>query len=383
MCGVITIVFACLPFISIPLLIAGIIFDKKHNLIYGILLALFLAIIAYNFNPKEEHDLYRYYFDMQNYYANINFMQFVISNMFSNTKFLFVILQFIITKIGNYRLLPFIITFIGYAITFYIILDYSKLKAIKARVKIMVLLIFICVFYHINFISGLAQYLSIIIGFLAFYLEFIKEKKKWFYKILYILPMFIHLSMIIIPLIRIFIQFDFKRSKKYFFIFLIVYDLMPNVIYGILNLIPIMSALASKINSYMLQSDSIFTVKYEIGTLLLLIFYMYIYYSERKKIIDELPEKYMNFIEIILLFNLCSIPYRAIFTRVLNISILSMTVFLLIYFEKIKSKNTLFILIGLLLFSIVFGSVNLNNILGNDYNGIFQNFLHSIIYYLK
>lgn len=383
MCGIVTIIFICVPFISIPLLILGIIFDKKYNWTYGILLALLLAIIAYNFNPTQEHDLYRYYFEMQNYYTNINFEQFINSNMFSNTKFLFVLLQFIIAKLGNYRILPFIITFFGYAITFYVILDYSKVKDINTKTTVIMLLIFICIFYHINFISGLAQYLAIIIGFLAFYLEFIKVKKKWFYKLLYILPMFIHLSMIIIPAIRIFIQFDFKKTKKILFVVLAIYVLLPNVLYEVIKLVPMMSMVAQKINSYMLNTDSIFIMKYEVATLFLLIFYLYIYYSGRNKIKEEVPEKYINFTEMILLFNICSAPYRAIFTRILNISILAMTIFLMIYFEKVKSKNALIIFIGLVLFSVALGSVNLNNIIANDYNGIFQNFAHSIIYYLK
>ena len=69
----VTIIFACAPFIAIPLIILGIVMDKKHNVIYGILLALLLAMIAYNFNPKEGHDLYRYYFEMDSYYSNIDF----------------------------------------------------------------------------------------------------------------------------------------------------------------------------------------------------------------------------------------------------------------------------------------------------------------------
>lgn len=376
-------IFDYIPFIAIPLLIIGIIMDKKHKFIYGILLALLLAIIAYNFNPKEEHDLYRYYSEIENYYQNINIERFVQKNMFNNTKFLFVILEFIVAQIGNNRLLPFIITFIGYSLTFYMILDYSKIKKIRPLTTIVVLFTFILTFYHINFISGLAQYLAIVIGFFAFYMEYVKQKKKWYYKILYVIPMLIHLSMIIIPCIRLLMCFNFKKIKKFYIILLLIYALLPNLIYQIINLIPNMSMIAYKINSYMLNEDSIFIMAYDIGTLILLIFYILIYYTSRKKLKDEIGEEFSYFIEIILLFNIFSIPYRSIFSRLFNISLLSMNLYLLVYLQKIKRNQLLVILFIIMIFAFIFGRVNLNIILDNDFNGIFSDITQNISYYFK
>lgn len=380
---IVIILFTILPFITIPLIFFGMIKDKKHNIIYGMLLALLLAIIAYNFNPKVQHDLYRYYSEMNHYYANINFEQFFNKNMFHNTKFLFVLLEFIVSQIGNMRLLSFIITFIGYSLTFYVILDYSKLKNIKPITTIIILVTFILIFYHINFISGLAQYLSIIVGFLAFYMEYIKQKKKWYYKILYILPMLIHISMIIIPIIRILLCFNFKKIKKYYILILFAYILLPNIIYQVFNAIPNLSMIANKINSYMLNEESIFIMTYDIATLLLLLFYCFIYYLTRKRLNEEIPEKFSNLIEIILLLNLFSIPYRAIFSRIFNISILSINIYFLSYINKTKKNELFMLLIVIGIFSVAFGGVNLNNIITNNFNNIFSNIFHNIIYYLK
>lgn len=251
---VITILFLCVPFIAIPLLIIGIILDKKHNVIYGILLALLLAIIAYNFNPNEMQDLYRYYYEMDVFYSNIDFDRYM-EDAFDNTKIVFKALQFLFSQIGNFRLLPFFITFIGYSITFYIILDYSKIKKINPYITLFTIMIFMCTFYHINFMSGLAQYLAMTIAFLGFYLEFVKKKKKIIYKLLYVIPIFIHISMIIVLAFRILMIFDFKKTKKYFLIFLIIYAILPSILYNILNLIPRMEIIATKINSYMVQGN--------------------------------------------------------------------------------------------------------------------------------
>ena len=379
----VTIIFACAPFIAIPLIILGIVMDKKHNVIYGILLALLLAMIAYNFNPKEGHDLYRYYFEMDSYYSNIDFERFVERNMFNNTKFLFVILEFLVAQIGNNSLLQFIITFIGYAITFYIILDYSKLKDIKPGITLCVMLIFIFTFYHINFISGLAQYLAIVVGFLGFYLEYIKGKKKWFYKLLYIIPALIHMSMILIILLRLLLCFNYKSIKKYYILALIAYALLPSIVYQIFSVIPSLSMIAYKINGYMLNEVSIFAGIYDIGTLMLLILYMYIYYTSKNKLTKELPEKFIQFVEIVLLLNIFSIPYRSIFARILNLTILCINIYLLSYLKNTKNRHLIIILLALFMFCVVLGSVNFNNIISNDFNNIFSNLLNNITYYFE
>lgn len=379
---IITVLFICAPFISIPLLILGLIKDKKHKIVYGILLAIILAIIAYNFIPKEQHDLYRYYFENDCYYANINFERFVREVMFNNSKFLFVILQYIVAQIGNNRILPFIITFIGYSLIFYIIIDFSKIKQVKPIVTVGVLAFFVLTFYHINFMSGLAQGLSIVLSFLAFYMEYIKGKKKWYYKILYIIPVFIHLSMVAMLFLRVVLQFRLKgRGKICFILILILYTVFPNIIYQILNVIPGMTMIANKINSYVLNANSIFISVYDIATLCMLIFSMVIYYTSKKQIKDEFNKNFLKFMEIVMLFNLFSILYRDIFSRTFNISLLSMCLYLLVYIDRIKTKKSIFIIIGLIFFSIALGSVNLNNILVNNYNDIFSNITQNVFFY--
>ena len=179
------------PFLAIPFVIFGVAKDKKHSVIYSLLLALPLSLIAYNIIPDVSKDLYRYYVEMNYTYKYMSVFEYI-NVIFSNTKILFNTIQFIITKIGNYNLLPFFITLIGYSISFYIIFDYSNLKKIKFRYTLIILISFVCIFYHINFISGLAQYLAISISFLAFYQEYIKGKNKLIYKLLYILPSLIH-----------------------------------------------------------------------------------------------------------------------------------------------------------------------------------------------
>lgn len=379
---IISILFFIAPFISIPFIFFGILFDKKHNFIYSLLLALVFALVAYNFIPNQNHDLYRYYYEMEYFYSNISWERYLFY-AFSNTKIIFVFFQYIFSQIGNYRLLPFFITFIGYLISFYIILDYSKLKKYRGITKILIILFFACIFYHINFISGLAQYLSISIGFLGFYLEFIKGKNKIIYKILYIIPIFIHISMFIIPLIRIVLHFDFRKIKSKYITTLIIYMFFPILIYKITSLFPALDMISSKIYSYMVMGNrSLFTV-YDIFTFLLILFFLIIFYDNKDKIKKEVSNKFLEFTELILLFNVFSPLYRDIFSRILNISILCMCLYIMSLISITNSKKLPIILIFILLFSVILGSVSFNIFRNNDFNNIFSNLFNNFNYYIS
>ena len=211
---IVSFLFIIAPFLTIPIILYSMVVDKKHSTIYAILLALAIAIIAYNFNPKTSQDLYRYYYLMEHQYSTLSFTEYI-KVMFNNNKLLFIFFCYIISRIGNYKLLQSIIVFTAYFLVFYTILDYAKLKNIKAYKAILIIILFMAIFYFIGFFSGLAQFLGIAVGFYIFYLEYIKKKEKFIYKLLYILPMLIHVSLATLLIFRILLAFDNKKVKKY------------------------------------------------------------------------------------------------------------------------------------------------------------------------
>ncbi len=377
------ILFVCMPFMAIPVVIVGIIVDRKHSYIYALLLAIIFAIIAYNFRPNETQDLYRYYVEMRTHYSNISFEVFI-QELFSNTKVIFKTLQYFIALTQNYNLLPFICTLFGYFISFYMILDCAKEYKLKPSLTVIILFIFVLSFYHINFLSGLAQYLAISIGVLGFYLEYVKNKKKSIYKILYIVSFLIHASMIIIPIIRILLNFDYKKIKKVYLIVLIMYAFLPTIIYQIFNILPGMQTIAQKMNYYLLQGNGISTT-FEIVSLLLLVLYIFIFYRTNRKnklVKNTNLNKYFDFVEMILLLNIFSIFYKDIFLRIFNISILSMLIYIIIYLKNSNKENIILILI-LCIFSVLIGSVNLNILLANNFGDVFTNITENLFYYFK
>ena len=115
----------------------------------------------------------------------------------------------------------------------------------------------------------------------------------------------------------------------------------------------------------------------------LLIFYIYLFYSSRKKLREEFSTKFFEFMEIVLLFNIFSCFYRDIFSRILTLTMLLYNIYFLIYLSKCTKKQLTLIIPIILLFCIALGSVNINNILENDYNNIFENMNENIFYFVS
>lgn len=346
------------PFISIPFILFGAIYEgKRHPILYSILLSIPFALLAYNYVPDISKDLYRYYVEMKYIYEGMDLAGYL-GVMFGNTKVLFNTIQFIFTKIGNYNLLPLAITLIGYSITFYIILDYLKICNCKRKYVALILFVFICVFYHINFISGLAQYLAISISFLAFYLEYVKNKKGIGYKLLYILPCVIHITMVMALFFRILMSFKFEKINKVYLVILIIYLIIPNIflIFFSGNYL-----LTEKIKTYMVNGDRLLSSTYEIAMAALFLIIFIFFTTTKKKVIDITSDKFIELGYIFMLFNLFSIRYEDIFLRFFNYSFLYIILYLGIYLEKIETKNKKFIISFILLICVIFGSVNINN----------------------
>lgn len=378
-------IFLLAPFLTIPLIVLGILKDKKNTFIYIVLLAILIAIVAYNFNPKQEQDLYRYNYLMEEKYSQLNLWEYF-EIMFQNNKFIFTLLMYITAKIGNYSILPFICTFIGYFIVIYTIFDYVKIKKIQQYKGILILIAFICIFYFINFISGLAQFLATSISFLAFYLEYIKGKTKKYYKILYILPGFIHASMFSAIIIRILLNFKLKNTKFIIIPLFILYGLARNFIYNIVILfdnIPLISVLVSKAEMYLLDSPNTFYSIYPVTITLLVFCYLLIYLLTNKKVRETENEKFCDLIFIVLFFNICSIQYYTIFVRILDFSIILMNIYLIKVIEIIDKKNKIIIISLIIIFSLALGSVNFNLIRTNDFGKIEGHCYQNIFYFLS
>lgn len=380
---VISLIFIIAPFLCIPLIILGLIRDKKHSIVYIVLLALLMALIAYNLNPEYEYDLYKYKYVMEKEYSILDFGQYV-QIIFDNNKFLFEFLKYIISQIGNYRLLPFIGVFTGFLIVFYTIFDYAKIKNISVYKAIFVILTFICILNFLDFASGIAQILAVIIAMFSFYLEYIKEKKKWYYKLLYILPGFIHASMFIAIILRILLNFNLKKYIKFVIPLLIFYGIAGNFIAYIISpfeVIPIIGTLISKAGMYLVDRPACWDSTYGIALMLLNIFYLTIFLITSRH--NKEKGKFDELILLIILFNIFSVQYYDICARFSSFAMVLMNIYFLKVFSFDIKKYNYIIIIAMLAFSIAFGSVNYNRIASSDFNNIWNNLYQNVFYFLR
>ena len=206
--------FLIYPILTIPLIIIGSIKDKKHRIIYMMLLAFDLALISLHLDPS------KYGLDLNVYFSTMDIMKQMRLESFLQTyvtqkEFLTNILFYIYASLGNYNLWTFTVTFLCYGIFFYILTDYAKVKDISNKNYIVIMVVSLLFYNNLYAITGLRNSLAMMIFLLAVYVEYFKEKKNILWKILYIIPCFIHMSMAIGVVLRLCMIFYKNKNKKY------------------------------------------------------------------------------------------------------------------------------------------------------------------------
>lgn len=342
-----TIFFLVVPIMSIPILIIAFIKDSKYRKIYGFLLAISLGIVSFEIDVKKLNlDLRVYYGQME----MLKFMNFskVLDILILEKEPITNLMFFIIAKIGVYPLWQFITTFINYFIIFFILSDYAKIKKIGNKTFAIILIFTVALMNNIFLLTGIRNTCALMIYLYLLYSEYIKQKKGIIYKILYIVPVLIHMSMIIGIIIRILINIKIKKYRIFVIIGFIIYASSPSLILqlsGLLGKISIFSDLIDKLQVYLFNS---MTFNFNsIAHLFLLIYFMFYYYRISKKRKQEQIKitNLCNALELVLIFNICSFSYWDIFLRWSDISIILFSLFLMDNVKMIKMKKSINMLI--------------------------------------
>lgn len=361
-----TIFFLVIPVMSIPILIIGFIKDRKHRMIYGFFLAISLAIVSFKLDVKN------LYIDLNVYYGQMRILKVMDFNKILDvltlekepiTNLVF----FIIAKIGVYPLWQFITTFINYYIIFFILSDYAKTKNLENKTFGIILIFTVALINNIFLLTGIRNTCALMVYLYLLYIEYIKQKRGIIYKILYIVPVLIHMSMIIGIIIRILMNIKINKHRMLIVIGFIIYASSPNLILqlsGTLGKISIFSDLIDKLQVYLFNS---MTFNFNsIVHLLLLIYFMFVYYmiSRKRKHEKFKITNLYNALELMLIFNVCSFSYWDIFLRWSDISIILFSLFLVDNINMIKIKQSIngLIIFCFLIFFIYIQYVNLKEL---------------------
>ena len=204
-------IYFFLPIIGGAFVLLFYLFDtKKNSFLYSLLLGVTLGIIAYYFVPPHDYDLYRHHIIVENYIGK-DLTFFISSLKLIDCEFFPLLISYIISFTKNVDLLQFVITTIGYTIIFYIIHDYRKNTNIDIFTFIIVTLFTFFGFNALNFISGLWNYIAIILFSLSLYFDYIKKYNKKICYLLYFITLLFHNSMIF-PIIILIIYKIFNNK---------------------------------------------------------------------------------------------------------------------------------------------------------------------------
>ena len=345
--------FLIYPILTVPLILIGSIVDKKNRIIYMILLAFDIALISMKLDPSG------YELDLNVYFSTMDIMKKIrwetfIQTYISQKEFLNNILYYIFASVGNYHLWTFTVTFICYVTIFYIITDYSKIKQISNKEYIIMLLLLILFYNNLFAITGLRSSMALIVYVFALYEEYFKENKKLIYKILYIIPCLIHMSMALGFVLRIIMIFYKKPNKKYIIALLMVYALSPAVVLTIaskLNGMAIFSDLYAKTNAYSGSGANILNNTYN---LVKIIAFINLFIIFEKTYINQ-ESKIRDITELICLFTLLSSNYSLVRDRWYDACIILLVLCFINNIKKYFTINGLYkvVLLGTVLFMLI------------------------------
>lgn len=290
------------------------------SFLYIFIPALLLACLAYCFKPFGDNvcDLTAYYgwMDKMLIFEGLDLFLYLMRA----GEIIIMIYFYIIARIGNYQLLQFFPTLIFYYSMFYMIYNYAKKNKISKKYIFIVIILFLSLFKYIFIVSSFRYSLAYCLFALGIYFDLIEHKTEKKYKLFYILPIFIHISTIMLLFFRI--LFYFKEKKIFWFILglvlLICIFPLPFIKFlALFNSLPLVSYLVNKINYYLLSEIVPIFLQYIFRifqAIVFLIFGLIAY-----KINNNSKEKdYILFYIMICIFMITTVSYYSVFMRLID-----------------------------------------------------------------
>lgn len=191
------------PFLGYVLGFLGLIYDKKHWKGYALCLSFAMANLAYFYVPKEDTDLVRY-LDYVESMATYSFGKALNRDLYrEGGLYIFNFFCWIFNRLNIPNMVPALSIFI----IFYLFLKITYKSAIIYEVKnknIVFYLIFGLLFLNFySLVNNVRNVLSFAIIAYAIFRDVIEKKRDMWTFVLYVCPIFIHTTSIVIILIRL------------------------------------------------------------------------------------------------------------------------------------------------------------------------------------
>lgn len=254
-----SILFIISPILSMPVVLLGLFLEKKHKRYYCFLLSVMIGIICYYIVPNQGMDITRYY----EYLDQIRYLPITeaLKGISNQTEVITNIFFYLISQLNNNSLIVFFSSLIYYNILFYIIIDYCKIKELTNKQINMIIIYAMITIWIIPNILGIRYAIAMIVFLLAIYLDIVKQKKNIIYKLLYIVPIFIHSSTILFLIMRLILLISNKKTKILVIAIIVLISATPDFIFTLMQNMPgvnIVESVTKSVQNYLINGSETF-----------------------------------------------------------------------------------------------------------------------------
>lgn len=238
-----------LPIVGVPLTLVSA--TKVHNYKYSrvFVLAFYFGLIGFFFTPAYGTDLSRYFANYVDVMRGMSSTS-VIQTMHDGDFFFIIqkVLFFVVSRFQTDQLLPAIVLFIVYFVSFTIIVKYARKNEFTRNQTLTSFLIMLSIVPLASLANNVRNITAVAFLCLGLYFELEEGKKKRAY-ILYMLAMSMHMGVVPLVLLKIVINLIMNINKRKLFFNLMAFFLLA-VISTILIRFGIMDAVMEKGSAY-------------------------------------------------------------------------------------------------------------------------------------
>lgn len=196
------------PPLGLPLGLIGLYSDRRQWKAFAFIIALAVASFAYNYDPLTASDIVRY-FDFIEEIRKVSLLRaFGYGSYGSSGLYVFTIACWIAGKLGDPRIIPALSVFFVYYLSLYMTGKVAEDLQCKRR-SLMVSLLFILTalnFYAIT--NNVRNVLALVLIGYATFRDCFEHKHNLLTYVLYVLPIFIHQSAILVLALRVLLSFS-------------------------------------------------------------------------------------------------------------------------------------------------------------------------------
>lgn len=309
--------FLILPIISLPLFFILMLTSKSKKNYYVLLFCLSLGLIAFYIEPIQALDLYRY-FKQMDLLNQLDFLEFIKAYAFK-PELISNLVFFIIAKLKQYGFLAMIATTVSYFFVIKCVLECANKKNLRLIEKVIILIFVLSIMIFTHFATRIRNNVGLVLCAYAFYREYVLGKKGNFTKFLYILPCFIHASMLLGVIIRLILLIKEKYLKIVILIIvgvvLVLGNMYIEMIGSFMSNFGMFSSYDDKISAYILSGTEYEPTNVKVKFALMLFILANALYMIKKYNYGKENNEYIKMVLVIDLIIISLVQYNDVFLR--------------------------------------------------------------------